>query len=386
MSPRAATAEKAPPKTKLRQRKTPAKLAPAVATVDRRLLVDALARVAPAVASARSDLPVLTAVHIKSSRGQLTLSATNLDLWLRTTIAAETTSTFELMVQPKVLANLIRTAPDKVSLAPVGENDDLRVTFGKTDATLRTLSLEDWPTWRKIEGRTVTLSASDIAVVRRVAPFASSDDARPILTGILFADDRVVSTDSYRLVIGTVQADLGAPALFLASSVRLLPRKMLESETVEITVGEHDFAWEFDGMSVVTRLITGEFPNYKDLVPKASAATNRYTVNRADLIVAVKRAEAVIPKNDPSKPVRFKASGIELVVEANVTTVGVVTESVPAEVDGTDMSFAFNPVYFRECLGALTGEIVTIQMADCLRPAMMVEHDLTLLLMPVRVS
>lgn len=385
MSPRAATATKAPPKPKVPTKAKPAPR-PTVqpsATVDRKALLDAIARVLPAVTGRHQ--PVLKGVHIKCAKGRLTVSATDLDLWLSTWVEADTDRAFEASVSPGVLSDLIRWAPGPIHLAPNGEEDGLNVSFGKTEATLRTFSLGDWPTWRVVEGRTVSLSGPDVAVLRRVIFAASQDEARPILTGVLFEGNSVVATDSYRLVIGTVEADLGEPAMLLAKSVRFLPAKMLEGELVEVTVGAHEFAWEFDRLSVVTRRIKGEFPNYKPLIPKA-AGLNRYTMSRADLIMAVKRAESVIPKRDRTKPVRFQASDNELVVEANVADVGVVREPVDAQVEGMLMSFAFNPLYFRECLAALVGDTVTIQMLDALRPAMMVEHDLTVLLMPVRIS
>ncbi len=380
MSPRTATATKAPPTPKTARTRAPAPrtLMPPAVIVDRKLLLDALARVA-------IKRGAVDGVHIESAKGRLTVRATDLDLWLSTWIEAETSKSFEAIISPKTLVDLIRLAPGPVRIA-LNADDEIAVSFDKTEATLRTLPLGTWPSWRTVTGRTVSLSAPDVAVLRRVAAFASQDDARPILTAVLFAGNAVASTDSYRLAIGQVESELGDKTLFPASSVRLLPSRMLEGETVDITVGERGYAWEFDRVSVVTRRIDGEFPNYETLVPKATAATNRYTVNRKDLIMAVRRTEAVIPRDDRSKPVQFKAAAGELVVSTNVSDVGTVTERVDASVDGEHMSFAFNPRYFRECLGALTGESVEVQMADCLRPAMMVEHDLTMLLMPVRTS
>jgi DNA polymerase-3 subunit beta len=207
---------------------------------------------------------------------------------------------------------------------------------------------------------------------------------------------RLVATDSYRLavrdlpglgVLGEGQKVL-VPSRALNELLRLLPAE----GSVSLRLGTHDATFSVgpsggveQSVTLTTRLIEGEFPNYRALIP--SNYPNRLTVGREALLDAVRRVKLLA--RDATTPVRIalRPNGIELTVIT--TDWGTATEDVDAKYEGAEMTVAFNPNFLIEGVEAVTGDEVALDTLDALKPATLrpLGSDSYLyLLMPVRVS
>ena len=223
---------------------------------------------------------------------------------------------------------------------------------------------------------------------------ASSEDSRPILTGVLMAaeDDglRLVATDSYRLAVRDLRGvgvlaegqRVLVPSRALNELMRLLAGPAAE---VALRLGAHDATFTTGPVSLTTRLIEGEFPNYRQLIP--SGYPNRLIVGREPLLDAIRRVKLLA--RDATTPVRIamRPTGIELTVITDDW--GTATEEVDAKYEGAEMTVAFNPNYLSEGVEAIAGDEVALDTLDALKPATLrpIEGDDYLyLLMPVRVS
>jgi DNA polymerase-3 subunit beta len=156
------------------------------------------------------------------------------------------------------------------------------------------------------------------------------------------------------------------------------------SSEVMLRLGPHDATFTVGAVALTTRLIEGEFPNYRQLIP--SAYPNRLRVGREPLIEGLRRVKLLA--RDATTPVRIalRATGIELTV---ITTDGTATEEVDAKYEGAEMTVAFNPNYLIDGVEAVTGDEVTLDTLDALKPATLRPtegEDYLYLLMPVRVS
>ena len=223
---------------------------------------------------------------------------------------------------------------------------------------------------------------------------ASGEDSRPILTGVLMAAEagglRLVATDSYRLAVRDLEGVgiLGEGEKVLVPSRALNElQRLLGSATTEVSLrlGAHDATFSTGPVTLVTRLIEGEFPNYRQLIP--SAYPNRLVVGREALGDAVRRVKLLA--RDATTPVRLalRPDGVELTVIT--TDWGTATEDVDAKYEGAEMTVAFNPTYLVDGIEAMTSDEVTLDTLDPLKPATLRPvdaGDYLYLLMPVRVS
>jgi DNA polymerase-3 subunit beta len=240
----------------------------------------------------------------------------------------------------------------------------------------------------------VTMPVDGLAeALRQVVRAASTEDSRPILTGVLMAAEdaglRLVSTDSYRLAV----RDLAGLGVFAADQKVLVPSRALNelgrllsgSGEVDLRLGTHDATFTAGRVALTTRLIEGEFPNYRQLIPPTYP--NKLTVGREAFLDAVRRVKLLA--REPTTPVRIalRPDGIQLAVIT--ADWGTATEDVDAKYEGAEMTVAFNPAYLMDGIDAIAGDEVVLSTLDALKPATLTPtegDDYLYLLMPVRVS
>ncbi len=226
---------------------------------------------------------------------------------------------------------------------------------------------------------------------------ASRDDARPILTGVLLAAEagglRLVATDSYRLALrdlpGTSLLAEGKQVLVPARALGELTRVLSGAPTVTLRLGADQATFEVGPVRLTTRLIEGEFPNYRQLIP--SAYPNRLSVGKEAMIDAVRRVKLLAREATPVR-LALRADGVQLT--AITQDVGQAREDVDAKYEGTEMTVAFNPDFLLEGIEAIPGDEVMLETLDALKPATLKPTatnpdggtDFLYLLMPVRVS
>jgi DNA polymerase-3 subunit beta len=367
---------------------------------ERDVLVDALSTAGRAVAGRGGAMPVLSGVRLEVTGDALRVTGTDLDL----TISVETTvagGTDGVVVAPgRLVTDIVRALePGAVTLET--DDEDLRITSGRSNFSVRTHPAGDFPRLPVPTGDAVILPADGLAeALRQVVRAASSEDSRPILTGVLIAAEgdglRLVSTDSYRLAV----RDLGVAGVLGAGEKVLVPSRALSelqrllgsagsgaagTGEVAVRLGSHDVTFTTGTVSLTTRLIEGEFPNYRQLIP--DSYPNKLTVGRDALLDAVRRVKLLA--RDPTTPVRIalRSEGIELTVIT--TDWGQATEDVDAKYEGAEMTVAFNPAYLIDGIEALAGDEVVLSTLDALKPATLRptgSDEYLYLLMPVRVS
>jgi DNA polymerase-3 subunit beta len=227
--------------------------------------------------------------------------------------------------------------------------------------------------------------------LRQVVRAASTDEARPILTGVLLTAEngglRMVATDSYRLAVRDL-ADhevLGADQKVLVPGRALneLQRLVGGGDELTMRLGDRDATFEVGGTRLSTRLIEGEFPNYRQLIP--ASHPNTLTVAREPLLEAIRRVK-ILAKD--ATPVRLQMGGDTLRLTAITQDVGNASEELDAGYEGADLTVAFNPEYLASGVEACTADEITLSTLDSLKPAVVRgvgSDDYLYLLMPVRV-
>jgi DNA polymerase-3 subunit beta len=227
--------------------------------------------------------------------------------------------------------------------------------------------------------------------LRQVVRAASTDEARPILTGVLLASEadglRLVATDSYRLAVrdipGSTVLAADQKVLVPGKALKELERLLTGGDQLTLRLGERDATFEVGDARLSTRLIEGEFPNYRQLIP--SSQPNTLTVAREPLLEAIRRVK-ILARD--ATPVRLAMGSDHVRLTAITQDVGNAVEELDASLSGTEMTVAFNPDYLASGVEAVASDEITLETQDALKPAVVRGvgvDDYLYLLMPVRV-
>jgi DNA polymerase III subunit beta len=359
---------------------------------ERDVLVDALSTAGRATSRA-AGAPVLSGVRLEVEGESLRVTGTDLDLTISVQVGTGGLADGVVVAPGRLVTDIVRALePGAVSLED--DEDDLRITSGRSIFSVRTHPAEDFPRVTRPTGDAVTLPAEGLAdALRQVVRAASTEESRPILTGVLVAAEpdglRMVATDSYRLAVrdlpGVGILPEGHKVLIPSRALGELQRLANNAGEVALRLGAHDATFELGTAQLTTRLIEGEFPNYRQLIPENYP--NRLVVGREPLLDAVRRVKLLA--RDATTPVRIamRDDGIQLTVVT--TDYGQATEDVDAKYEGAEMVVAFNPNYLIDGIEAIIGDEVQLETLDALKPATLRpagESDYLYLLMPVRVS
>jgi DNA polymerase-3 subunit beta len=359
-------------------------------TCRREELVQGLGVVSRAV-SQRATVQILAGILLRSSGDELELAATDMELSIRTAVAAQLSGESAVVVPGRRLTELARLLPaDEVEIEYRPEESVVRVQSGSASYTLHTYNSEDFPRLPDLDGMTTFGVEREalLETIGRVARAASRDESRPVLTGILarFEAGKLVmaATDSYRLSVKETELGAATPeleAIIPARALQEISRIAQSGDEVEIGVHENQVLFRADGVALTTRRIDGQFPNYRQLLPESFE--HELTLPRAELLDVVRRAAVMIERTSPLQ-LRF-AEG-ELTVVARTHEVGESRESLPASFGGDPLEIGFNADFLREGLESVEGDDVRVKLISPLRPAVLQGEgdDFTYLVMPIR--
>lgn len=356
---------------------------------DRDLLSEGLQTVQRGVSS-RPGIPALTGVLMETGAGgTLTLTTTDLEVSARLSIEVQVQEEGVALVPARLLADTVKSLSD----APVefeSDQSQARIRCAAYEGALRLLPAEDFPAIQAPSGTTVVGEAARFAeAVSQVARAASRDEARPVLTGVLVEVSRegvtMVSTDSYRLAVRDLVATASGEGKAIvperAMSEAGRAAAGLEKGEVQLSLDESQVAFQIGSLTLTSRLIEGEFPNYRQLLPEAYES--RLTVSRQQLVDAVRRVGLLARDTSPIR-LEFNALGVKL--SSSSPDLGQAVEAVEARYEGEDVTAAFNPTYLADGLAAATGETVRLEVRDGLKPGLIrgESDEFTYLVMPVR--
>ena len=392
---------------------------------ERNSLLSAVTNAYRAVAKQGPLLAALTGMYLKLDGDSLTLTGSDLDLTITVKLDVAGQASGETVIPAKLLLDVVRVMPVGSVDLTVTE-DEARISAGSTEFTIRVLSVSDWPQLPSVDSDLspeLKLEDTDQAgdqslddsaegsedsdagsysvttgggvfrdALNQVVRSASTDETRPILTGILMSSEenglRLVSTDSYRLSLRDLPGSnlLGKQQQVLVPGRALteLQRMMGDSGEMTLRLSAKRAEFEVGEIRLTARLIEGDFPNYRSLIP--SSHPNTLRVQRSRLLEAVRRVRLLA---QDSTPIRLEMKDESLEIHAITQDVGSAIETMEAEYTGEDMTVAFNPTYLVDGLEVSDTEEVTLELLDSLKPVLLrsVGNDSFLyLLMPVRVS
>ena len=349
------------------------------------------------VASTRSAIQALSGVQLVVESGKCELRATDMDVGLRVPVPAEIAREGVVVLPARLLLDVVRFLPaDSVSLELRAAQQDVELVSGNATFHIRTLRAEDFPPFPEPEGDSaVSLPVEAfVTTALKVASSASRDETRPVLTGILVsASDRelrMVATDSYRLSVKETVLEsplasgfeVNVPARALQELGRIAGH--VEDEELRISVRQNQILFELGGIVLSSRLIDGQFPNYRQLLPETFEHELRLA--GTELTEVVRRISLLAQKNAPLR-LSFKPG--ELTISAQTPDIGEALESLPAAFQGDPLEIGFNPEFLRAGLEAIEEGDVVVKLISPLRPGLIESGDesrFRYLIMPIRLN
>ena len=339
--------------------------------------------------SSRPGIPALTGVHMRAEGDRLTLMTTDLEVSTRLQIGVQVQQEGVVLAPARLLADMVKSF-DQAPVEFEADDGQAKIACSRYEGTLRCLPAEDFPALQEPSGTKVTVSAPELAEgIHQVTRAASRDEARPILTGVLLEVSRegltMVATDSYRLAIRelTATAEGESKALVPERALAEVGRAAAGEEKgeAELLLDQSQAAFRVGGLTLTSRLIEGEFPNYRQLLPEGYQS--RLSASRSKLLDAVRRVGLLARDSTPVK-MEFNALGVRL--SSSSPDLGGAVEVVEADFEGEDLTAAFNPNYLIDGLNGALGERVHIEVRDGLKPAVVRGEGeaFTYLVMPVR--
>lgn len=365
-------------------------------TTKREDLVSKLSIVSRAV-STRAATQALSGVLLRASGGAVTLAATDLDLGLETTLEADVEAEGSILLPGRLFAEVARSLPDaSVEIESREAEHDVEIRSGGSSFHLRVLPVEDFPNLPQLadEGALKIPAAALEQSIDLVARAASRDDMRPVLTGVFVTasgkEMTMVATDSYRLAVKRteLEADLGGeieaniPARALRELGRILSSEGAGEAVISLLTNQAVF--RAGSILLSTRLIDGQFPNFRQLLPESFEHDVR--LPRSDFLDVTRRVSQLAQRN---APLRLSFSSGELTVAAETPDVGDARETMPAAFEGELLEIGFNPEFLKEGIESMSGDEVLIRLISPLRPGLLepVEgDDFRYLVMPIRLN
>jgi len=366
-------------------------------TVDRSALVDKLNVLARGVAT-RSALPVLSGILLQVGDGRLDLYATDMELSIKATLATTVERDGEIVVPARLFTDIVRNLPSETVAIDAGDAA-VKISAGRAEFSLNAWAAGDFPQTSSfdMEGGLSIGRGPFVETLGKVGRAASRDETRPILTGVLVSMVgnvlKMVATDSYRLAVkettleseiaGEVQAIV--PVKALTEVARLAT--MLGDGEVGVVIGENQALFRLadpgGDVFVASRLIDGQFPNYKQLIPESF--DHEVTLGKELVTAAARRTSLLAQRN---APLRLTFAPGRLTMRALTQDVGQAEESLDIPFEGEEFEIGFNPAYLIDGIEAVDESDVTLRFTNPLRPGLISGTGGTFvyLIMPIRLS
>jgi DNA polymerase-3 subunit beta len=373
--------------------------------IERDVFADAVAWTARAL-PARPTVPVLAGMRLSASDDELTLSSFDYDVSAQARLQVVTQAPGSALVSGRLLAEISRSLPGRpVQIS--SESGRAVLTCGSATFNLLTMPEDEYPALPEMPPAAGTVGSDAFATaVSQTAVAAGRDDTLPSLTGVRIEIEgdalTLLSTDRYRLAIrelrwNPTRLDLSAAVLVPAKALTDTARSLTNAAEVSIALalpgadgvgGDGMIGFEAGGRRTTTRLLSGEFPRVRSLLP--SAVNSTAEISTGLLTESVRRVALVAERNTA---VRLNFTGGQLVLEAGTGDEAQADEVIEASYDGGDMMIAFNPTYLLDGLAAIDSDTTRIAFTEPGKPALMTGKpttdgtaDYMYLLMPFRLN
>ena len=360
--------------------------------VNKEAMIDCLQKV-QSVINPRNALPVLSNVLMKAQKGKLELTATDMSLTVRATLDADVAEAGTTTLPAKRIFGVFRELSVDEAEMDVSDQNVASIQAGSSYFRIHGISEADYPNLPEMaDPKAYVIDQAAFRNMLKLTSYAASVDAnRPLLNGVLLSFKAgklsVVATDSRRLALVEHAVEFPADAemdlIVPLKTVEELLRTLAETGTVKILATAKQIAFEFDRILIVSKLVEGTYPNFRQVIPQANG--ERVAMERETLLTAVRRTSQLVIDAVSGVKLTFTKNRLEIL--ATAPEIGEARETMDVKYKGPDIAISFNPAFLMDPLKALTTDEVYLDLLDDTSPGVLRSSiSFVYVLMPIRVS
>ena len=324
--------------------------------------------------SGKSTIPALEGILIEAENGKVTLTGYDLEVGSVIVIDAEVEESGKIILAAKNFCDILRMLPDETVLLQCDERNICKIKSGETDYSLIGTAANEYPELPSLtKFSPVKMNLNLLKdMIKRTVFSVSTGERNPVHSGVKFEieEDKIVlvAVDGARLAIRreTIEReeeealDFVVPAKTLNEVLKL---NADEEAEIEILVGDRHLIFKMENYEIVSRLLEGNFINYKSAIPMTSST--RVVADTRRLIECIERTSLII--TDRSSPVRLVVDE-GIMKFSSVTAIGTATDKMLADIDGSKIEVGFNNRFLIDALKATEQEEIAIEFGSSNQP------------------
>jgi DNA polymerase III subunit beta len=352
------------------------------------------------VLSTSNSLPILDNFLFEINDGQLTVSASDLETTMRTTLNVEANEAGKIAIPAKLLLDVLKNLPDQpLTFSVDGKTFAIEIAYDNGKSRMVGFNGDDFPRTPGIENSSsIKISGEIISKAINKTLFATgNDDLRPVMSGVFCQftpqDLIFVATDAHKLVRyrRTDAESAGSGSFILPKKpLNLLKNNLSGGEEVLVEYNESNAIFTFNDIVLICRLIDGKYPNYEAVIPKENP--NVLTIDRQQFLSSIRRVS--IFANKTTHQIKLKLAGSELALSAeDIDFANEANERLTCNYDGDDMEIGFNSRFIMEMLNNIDTPEVRLEMSEPNRAGLLMpavkdneNEDVLMLVMPVMLN
>ena len=352
------------------------------------------------VINSSNTLPILDNFLFELDHTKLTVSASDLETTMASTLDVESDSEGSVAIPARLLLDTLKTFPEQPLTFVVEDNNTVEISSNHGKYALAYADGNEFPKAVGLEDQSKTVITGDIlaTAIGKTIFAAGNDDLRPVMSGVFFQFSTegltFVATDAHKLVKYTrqdVKATQVAEFIMPKKPLNLLKGILAASEDdVTIEYNESNAKFTFENSELICRLIDGKYPNYEAVIPKENP--NKLVISRNQFLNSVRRVS--IFSNKTTHQIRLKIAGAELNISAeDIDYSNKAEERLTCDYQGDDMQIGFNSRFLTEMLNNLSSDDVQLEMSMPNRAGILTPIDgldegeqVTMLVMPVMLN
>ena len=345
------------------------------------------------VVERRQTMPILSNVLLIVGDGQLSITATDLEVELVAQAEVDAETGGEITVSGRKLLDICKALPDGSDISISLSGEKLSIRAGRSKFNLATLPAAEFPVVEDIKaGQTISVTQEALGRLIEKTHFSmAQQDVRYYLNGMLLETGgqhlRAVATDGHRLALCQVELD-GAnldeqQVIVPRKGVLELQRLMTGEGDLNIELGANHVRIQLEGIRFTSKLIDGRFPEYDRVIPKESS--NELKAERNEFRGALQRT--AILSNEKYRGIRLVIRDSGVILQAHNPEQEEAEEELEVEYSGEDIEIGFNVNYLLDALGAVEGDDVTLSVQDSNSSCLIRQpgnEDTTFVVMPMR--
>ena len=338
-----------------------------------------------------TTLPILNNILIEAVDNTISITATDLEIGANVIVRGKIEKEGSVTIPVQLITEYVGSLPHQNVEMEAKENQ-VKITCGTFSSTILGMKRDDFPLIPKIQsGSTMKVASSDLrAAINGTVSFAANDESRPEIAGIYFAQEDkkfiLAATDGFRLAekqTAFKEGSLTRPVIIPRQTLVELARMLTDGEEVAITTSESQIAFVFPDTPLVSRIVEGNYPSYRDLVPQDFQT--EFTISRSEFINTV-RATSLFGRHNV-QDVILKITENDLTLSSEAAQIGESHGEIRGEKTGIDNAITFNSRYLLEGLSNFGTKTITLCLNSTTEPAILKSADekhYFYLLMPIK--